>query len=252
MNTPSHSDDDLRCAEYVLGVMEADERLALERETLANPALQAQLTFWQDRLTPLIEDLPHEAPPDWVWQRVEQAIRPKQPSATTRSTSHATPNATAVGLWDSLPLWRWLGIGASVAALMLLAVVFKFALPGGTPTQSVSLDYRVATIARQDGVAHWTATLASQQDQLLIVPANRPTIAENKVTELWLVQGDAKPVPLGVFDPAQTVTIPLSSTMATALRSSAAVLAVSLEPPGGSPTGQPTGPVIATGALHPA
>jgi anti-sigma-K factor RskA len=28
-----------------------------------------------------------------------------------------------------------------------------------------------------------------------------------------------------------------------------AVLAVSLEPPGGSPTGQPTGPVIANGKL---
>ncbi|VVD98222.1 anti-sigma factor [Pandoraea aquatica] len=248
MNTPAHSDDDLRCAEHVLGVMEADERLALEREALANPALQAQLTFWQDRLTPLTEDLPHEAPPDRVWQRVEQAIRSTQPGATTRAMPHAPP----VELWDSLPLWRWLGIGASVAALVLLAVALKFALPGGAPTPSVSLNYRVATIARQDGVAHWTATIASQQDQLLIVPATHPTIAADKVTELWLVQGDAKPVPLGVFDPAQTVTIPLSRTTADALRGTAAVLAVSLEPPGGSPTGQPTGPVIATGALHPA
>ncbi|AKC69532.1 anti-sigma factor [Pandoraea oxalativorans] len=248
MNTPAHSDDDLRCAEYVLGVMEADERRTLEQEALANPQVQARLAFWQDRLSPLVEDLLQEAPPDRVWRRVEQAIRPTQPSAATR----AMPRATPVGLWDSLPLWRWLGIGASVAALVLLAVALKFALPGGTSTPSVSLSYRVATIARQDGVAHWTATLASQQDRLLIVPATRPTIAENKVTELWLVQGDAKPVPLGVFDPAQTVTIPLSRTTAAALRGAAAVLAVSLEPPGGSPTGQPTGPVIATGALHPA
>lgn len=248
MNTPAHSDDDLRCAEYVLGVMEADERLALERDALANPEVQARLAFWQARLTPLTEDLPQEAPPDRVWQRVERAIRATQPSAATR----ATPHTTRVGLWNSLPLWRWLGIGASVAALVLLAVALKFALPSGTPTQSVSLNYRVATIARQDGVAHWTATLTSQQDQLLIVPATRPSIADNKVTELWLVQGDAKPVPLGVFDPAQPATIPLSRTTADALRSAAAVLAVSLEPPGGSPTGQPTGPVIATGALHPA
>ncbi|HHX4174269.1 TPA: anti-sigma factor, partial [Burkholderia contaminans] len=29
-----------------------------------------------------------------------------------------------------------------------------------------------------------------------------------------------------------------------------AVLAVSLEPHGGSPSGQPTGPVLATGAMH--
>ena len=28
-----------------------------------------------------------------------------------------------------------------------------------------------------------------------------------------------------------------------------AMLAVSLEPPGGSPTGQPTGPVVSTGKL---
>ena len=47
-------------------------------------------------------------------------------------------------------------------------------------------------------------------------------------------------------DRAVTIAIPSDLVGMTV---SNAVLAVSLEPPGGSPTGAPTGPVIATGKL---
>jgi len=46
----------------------------------------------------------------------------------------------------------------------------------------------------------------------------------------------------------QTVTLTLPADLA-AFAKKDAVLAVSLEPPGGSTTGLPTGPVIATGKL---
>jgi anti-sigma-K factor RskA len=47
-------------------------------------------------------------------------------------------------------------------------------------------------------------------------------------------------------DRAITLTLPPALA---ALAKDNAVLAVSLEPPGGSPTGAPTGPVIASGKL---
>jgi anti-sigma-K factor RskA len=66
--------------------------------------------------------------------------------------------------------------------------------------------------------------------------------------ELWLIPADGKPRPLGMLraDRAVVITIP-RELMAQAVAN--AVLAVSLEPPGGSTTGLPTGPVIAQGKL---
>ena len=70
-----------------------------------------------------------------------------------------------------------------------------------------------------------------------------------RVPELWLIPADGKPRPLGLLQrrPHRDHRDPARSRRRRPSRN--AVLAVSLEPPGGSPTGQPTGPVIATGKL---
>ncbi|AKM31997.1 anti-sigma factor [Pandoraea faecigallinarum] len=244
MNAPDDNDDELRCAEYALGVLDADERQSLERDASIRPALMSRLVWWQARLSPLAEDLSLETPPDHVWERIAQTLR----DSKSRPPARNKP----VSLWDNLAMWRWLGVGASAAALAMLVITLRFGSPVPGTTQSASTTYLVATIARQDGVAHWTATIAPGTDRLIIVPADRPTIATGRTTELWLIQANAKPVPLGVFDPVRPATMPLSREIVDALGRAQAVLAVSIEPPGGSPTGQPTGPVVATGDLHPA
>ena len=65
--------------------------------------------------------------------------------------------------------------------------------------------------------------------------------------ELWLIPAGGKPHPLGLLRADHTVIIIPHDLVPHTTRN--AVLAVSLEPQGGSPTGQPTGPVIATGKL---
>ena len=72
--------------------------------------------------------------------------------------------------------------------------------------------------------------------------------AEQKSMELWLIPPGDKPHSLGLIDPNRPVTIKVPKDLLRAV-SNEAVLAVSLEPLGGSPTGQPTGPVIANGKL---
>ena len=59
---------------------------------------------------------------------------------------------------------------------------------------------------------------------------------------------DRPPVSLGVLDAAGRIDRPVPSGAGDLLTSGRAV-AISLEPPGGSPTGQPTGPVAYTGVL---
>ena len=66
--------------------------------------------------------------------------------------------------------------------------------------------------------------------------------------ELWLLPADRPPVSLGLLEPAGDNRRPLTPEVERMLQAGA-MLAVSLEPPGGSPTGQPTGPVVSTGKL---
>jgi anti-sigma-K factor RskA len=68
--------------------------------------------------------------------------------------------------------------------------------------------------------------------------------------ELWAIPEGGQPVSLGLVDPATAVQRfrpEVSGTIPTRGQ-----FAVSVEPPGGSPTGAPTGPVIYSGILVPA
>lgn len=245
MNTPANQDDELRCAEYALGVLSAAERRELEQAADANPLIQATLHQWQSRIARLAEDVEPIAPPPRVWQRIQRDLG-AVPDALR--TTRPRPAAT---WWDNLRLWRWVGLGASLAALALLAVNVVTLMPSRSPSALTADAYMVSTIARQDGVAHWTATVDRRRSSMVVVPVLKPVIAAGRATELWLIPHNAKPIPLGVFASDQPASMTLSPQILAQMDSNA-VLAVSVEPPGGSPTGQPTGPVVATGTIRPA
>lgn len=254
MTTPAFSDDDLRCAEYALGVLDSDSRRQLERDIRRDAALRATLDAWLVRLSPLADELPVVQPPERVWTRIRRDLGflPAAP------VSVAQPGARG-GWWNSLDLWRWLGIGASVAALALLAVnlgVLREGVPGGASAPSGAsassaepAGYLVATLARTDGVAHWTATVDLRRGNMVVVPAVHPQVASGRSTELWLIPQGEKPIALGVFPADAPASMALPPKIVAQLVTTA-TLAVSVEPEGGSVTGQPTGPVIASGGLR--
>jgi len=244
MNTPIRDDDELRCAEYALGVMNAQERAALEADVSRDARLQRALDAWQERLAPLAQDVRGVKPPARVWTRIRRDLGFLSPQADDTAR-------TRTGVWNNLSLWRWLTIGASVAALVLLGVNFMpLRQPAQAPiTASAPANYMVATIARKDGVAHWTATLDMQSARMVVVPAVLLSMPRDRTTELWLIPPNAKPIPLAVFASDHPATMMLPPEI-MAQMSAQAVLAVSDEPAGGSPTGAPTGPILATGAMH--
>lgn len=248
MNTPAFSDDDLRCAEYALGVLDSDSRRQLERDARRDAALRATLDAWLVRLAPLADELTVVEPPERVWTRIRRDLGflPAAP------LSVAQPAARG-GWWNSLDLWRWLGVGASVAALVLLAVnlgVLREGAPGGVSGSSAQpAGYLVATLARTDGLAHWTATVDLQRGNMVVVPAVHPQVASGRSTELWLIPHGEKPIALGVFPANAPASMALPAKIVAQLATTA-TLAVSVEPEGGSVTGQPTGPVIASGVLR--
>jgi anti-sigma-K factor RskA len=236
MNSTFESDkDNLRYAEYVLGLLEADARAAVAREVETSPEAAAAVALWQRHFTPLAMEVTDVAPPAHVWAGIRRRL----------ALDAVTP--PRVNAWDSLGLWRWIGVGATaVAACLLVVTMTRPVAPTAATHPSVLM---VSTIAGDNGVAGWTATMDIDRSELLVVPASPAAVASDRNTELWLIPAGGAPISVGVFPPGDPKRFHLDKSLLDRLGPTAA-LAVSLEPVGGSPTGQPTGPVIAKGAIR--
>jgi anti-sigma-K factor RskA len=218
----------LIAAEYVLGVLGAEERREVERRLPHEPALAAEVAFWEERLTGLAGAVAPVTPPDATWSRIEAAI--------------AGPPAQLPSLWQSLAFWRSFAIGATALAATSIAAL---AYIGLVPTARAPL---MATLGGTGGQPTFVAAVTATGNSLVIVPASLLT-NDPRAIELWLIPaGDTRPRSLGLIQAGQPIRLDIPPDLARRLTPDAA-LAVSLEPPGGSPTGLPTGPVVALGKL---
>lgn len=108
------------------------------------------------------------------------------------------------------------------------------------PPQMVPL---VVLSGSQQG--EWIVSADHKRKVLSITPLNTTTIAENKSYELWVIPAGQKPESLGLLSEKETTQLTLSDIRIPA----GATIAITLEPHGGSPTAQPTGPVLYTDQL---
>jgi anti-sigma-K factor RskA len=215
-------------AEYVLGVLSAAERREVERRLTQEPALDLEVAFWEERLGGLADAVAPVVPPDVAWSRIEAVIAPPAPRPAS--------------VWQSLAFWRSFAIGsATLAAASIAGLVYI----GLVPTARAPL---MATLSGSAGQPNFVAAITATGNSLTIVPASLLT-TDPRAIELWLIPaGETRPRSLGLIQPGQPIKLEIPPDLAGRLTPDA-TLAVSLEPPGGSPTGQPTGPVIAHGKL---
>jgi quercetin dioxygenase-like cupin family protein len=73
-----NNDNTVRAGEYVLGVLDAEERAAVERDAATDRELADEIAFWQARLTPLLDTVEVEPPAD-LFGRIEAAIAAEAP-----------------------------------------------------------------------------------------------------------------------------------------------------------------------------
>jgi anti-sigma-K factor RskA len=232
MSTTDHNADDegrTLAAEYVLGVLSAEERRAVERRLPHDRTLAREVESWEERLGGLIDGVAPLAPPAQAWPRIEAAIA-------------AHPPARSAGLWDSLAFWRNFGIGAAtLAAASLLALAYLGLAPD---PQRAPL---FATLGQQSGQPGFVATISADGATVTIVPA--ALLSSNQFSyELWLIPQGGKPRSLGLVETGKPIRLTVPEDLLDQVQSGA-TLAVSEEPLGGSKTGQPTGRVVAHGNL---
>lgn len=241
MNTPADDgNQNLRYAEYVLGVLDADTRAEVAREVMVSDEAATAVALWQHRLIPLADTVADVVPAPYVWARIHDELQLEAPARTAIAPARK-------GLWNNLALWHWLGIGASAVAVALLVVV---SLPPRAPAPiEAPASYMAATIQQDNGSTGWTATMDPQRGRIVVVPGTPMAFAPGKAPELWLIPAGGKPISVGMIALDKPTTLTLGPALLAKLGTTA-LLAVSVEPPGGSPTGQPTGAVIGKGAIN--
>ena len=221
--------DRVAAAEYVLGVLGTAERRQAEQRLTHDQAFANEVAFWEERLGGLADAVAPVAPPARIWSRIARATRARNPGAPRES------------LWQSLVFWRSFAIGsAALAAASIGALTFIAISPVARPPL-------MATLGAANGQPGFVAAVNAGGTTLMVVPAALLT-SDPRAMELWLIPAGDKPHSLGLIAPGRPVRIEVPRELVTRISADTA-LAVSLEPPGGSPTGQPTGPVIASGKL---
>lgn len=222
---------DLVAAEYVLGVTPAQERQDVARRIASDTEFARLVDAWEERLSPLARDYDEVPPPDALKGALDRRLFDTAPS-----------DSVASRLWQSLTVWR------GIAAASLVALLVYAALPFISPPAEGPAVELVASLAAEDSDVRYLAVYDAARDRVGLSRLSGAPAAERDF-ELWVIEGDNSPVSLGVIPPGETVHLTIPEAVSRALAETA-ILAISLEPVGGSPTGQPTGPVVAAGDLR--
>lgn len=237
MRYRSESLIDRLAAEYVVGTLRGPARKRFARFCGQEPRAAALRCAWEDRLHGLNAQVPVVRPSAHVWPQI--ALRTGQTRLIDRGERLPAAGASRRSA-------RWWALAASVAVLSLGLFVYR----------SVEIAPRgewqsVAQIATADGVPLWTFDYDARHASLRVRAINASGTPADRALELWAlspVEGGA-PVSLGLLPRAGATVRALSPRQVSAW-GAARQIAVSLEPPGGSPTGLPTGPVLHVAAVN--
>lgn len=235
-------------AEYALDVLDGAERRAAEDLLARDAGFAAAVARWRTDIEPMLETLPSVAPPPDLWRRIDAELSPAARPALA-------PAAEKPGLWSSLAFWRGLSLATAGAAAVFAAMLVSPApvttpVATGEPTLQPAVigPMAAAPVMMEGGSALLAAAYDPGHRQFIVTPTGRYELQSSQVLELWIIVGDKAPRSLGVIDAANPRAYALPDDVRADL-AAGATLAVSIEPTGGSPTGAPTGAVVASGKL---
>ena len=205
--------DDELAAEYVLGVLDQVARAATEARIARDADFALRVAAWENRLAGLNDDYADTPAPNRL-PLIEARLFPVAPPPTRRGRS----------------VLHWLS-GMAFAALLVILAVASLGPPRQVP---------VALLATADNRLAYAVT--SMGSTLHVARVSGVPAVAGQVHELWVIAPGAAPASLGLLEGGPlVVTYPVPPA--------GWVLAVSVEPAGGSPTGEPTGPVILTAQI---
>jgi len=236
MTDERENDREALAAEHALQLLRGDELRQASALAGSDPGFAREVARWRGRLAPLFGEVEAVDPPDAMWTRIEQA------------TASAGNSSKVVMLRRSRALWR--GVAAGMTAL---AAAFGLILLERPPQQPVAVQRPaapplVAMLGDTDKNMKVVASWDPASRRLVLAVAGDMPADPSHAHELWVIPEGGKPRSLGTMAAGKQMHMRLADALAQLLQQGATI-AISVEPPGGSPTGAPTGPVVASGSL---
>ena len=215
-------DDDILAAEYALGLLDQTEAASVEARARIDGPLSLRIAWWRDQLAPLAGEVATPAPAG-VWRKIEAQLPGNDNSATL------------------MQRWRAAAVAAmSVAAALMLYI--------GTRPAPVVITPAAPMIAALSGDKGMVVAVSYDATSGRILVA--PTLLDpgKGDAELWVIPEGAKPVSMGLVNAklAEGHVVPAATRQQIA---PGATFAITQEVKGGSPTGQPAGPIVASGKI---
>jgi anti-sigma-K factor RskA len=222
-------------AEYVLGTLKHGARRRFEEWLGIDATLAQAVTRWQGRLYAMAEFSPAVRPPSNAWASIERRLNLTTLRAAPRSSFWSRVR-------DSLNFWRGVGLGASALTMLLLVVLATRAPMVSAPSVSY-----VAALSGENAQTSIIVTGDVVRRTLMVKVVDATAVSGDKVLQLWALPQQGAPQSLGLLAANKAVTLSLPRDVTPR---STPLLAVSLEPKGGSPNPHgPTGPILYKGAL---
>jgi anti-sigma-K factor RskA len=233
MADPLSEEDDLLAAELAFGLLDGEDLRAAEQRLDADSIFVAAHRRWQDHAASLVDGI-DEPPSPSLWARIAARL-----PANDMDVADAR---------QAVRRWQIGTLVASMAAVLLgVIAVERGQGPAEAPAQ-LRPAASAPLVAMLSGADKSVVAISFDRDsgRLLSAPAGLSIVGHD--AELWVIPAGGKPSSLGIVAPTRPhLLVPPADRTRELV--AGATLAISVEPIGGSPTGQPTGPVILTGKL---
>jgi anti-sigma-K factor RskA len=256
---------------YVLGVLEADEKQAIESHLAACADCARKLAAARGRVATISFAAPRVEPSAAVKDRLLRQVR-----AESQASSRAPSADVKVPAREFIPpepprgiAGRWLfAILAPACVALLIATVILWRENDRLAKQLAVLNASVDKTQKQLADAQDMLHLFTSSDTIKVALAPKPGMIkgdgevmynekmgllmyegwiapppEDKSYQLWVVPMEGKPISAGVFNPATSDSAHWMTKVPEGIEPK--MFAVTLEPAGGMP--QPTGPMVMTG-----
>jgi anti-sigma-K factor RskA len=215
--------------EYVLGLLETSEAAAVEAAMEWDDELRAAIASSRERFLPLDTAVEPATIKGELWSNIESRLPLQSKSASLKPTHTANDNRTKH--------WRAIAVSA-IAATVVLAAGLTFSLTRTTEPLviAVLLNETGEVQAVVEDFGNERATVRMLAD--FAVPGD-------KTIQVWtLPSKEIGPVSLGLIDGVRSARL---DGPALPTPRSDQLYEITLEQAGGSPTGRPTGPILAKG-----
>ncbi|MVA72946.1 anti-sigma factor [Agrobacterium vitis] len=215
--------------EYVLGLLEPTQAEEIENAMERDPELKAAIAASRDRFLPLDTSMAPRPVSEDLWKRIEASL-PVQDNRPAKPNTHiANDNGSR----------RWkLATLTSLAASLLLVVGLVYSL-----TRAVE-PLVVAVLVNEAGEVQ-AVVEDFGNDQTSVRLLADFVVPRDKTIQVWtLPSRDVGPVPLGLLEGVRSARLH-GPTLPKPRNDQ--LYELTLEQAGGSPTGRPTGPILAKG-----